>query len=210
MSTAKARFSAFTSLAQADLVPYAQNIVDTMQSNPTYEPFSGDVILVSDSVRDFAASLANMRTGDKATTILKNQRKSTLLGAMRNLGTKLTLAANGDPYFITNAGYDTYNERQNHLNPINTPIITLAQSTGIRGQLLLEIDAQNVSPGVREHAVETSIDDGATWQNGRYVSKLRTTLTNLPSSLNMSVRIRAIGTRNRVSDYSRVVICGVL
>jgi len=205
MGAFKVRLTAFTTLKQTELANYAQGIIDNMNQNPTYADFQVKVTQLMEDLSAFTVAMANVRTlGGQNSVNIKDRTKETLLTAMRDIGNGLSLVATM-PEFVTGAGFDTYRQRSNNVAAMLTPALLTAVTTGVAGQLLVEIEPATVSKGTLQYIVEYRVDPESNWMLAYATNYRRFTISGLPASVTLQVRVRASGTRNRMSAWSSVV-----
>jgi hypothetical protein len=194
------RRGCYTSLKQNDLAIFTENVVKLTYLKKEYE-------LVRTNVEDMKrkydlfkdsliASLSDGNLAEKKKVAYKN-----LLAALHKLADGLDYFSNGDVSYIESAGMEVQRVskgvRNNTDKVLATPqIVGVLVSNTVPGEI--EIDLTKVE-GANNYGFEYS-ENGETWTNGQYSSSVSATL-KLPSRKDLWVRARAIGTRDRKSEF---------
>jgi hypothetical protein len=200
----------FTDSNQEGVAIFAEN-VSVKCVGGQYKAVANEVANVSSLSSTFRGALTDASGGDKAKGIIAKTIFAQLVTALKTLATMLELQPEASELYYVEAGFNVVEEKKVSYNrtQIVTPLILKSMSTGIKGQLRMELDEIKES-GFRKFSLEFSTDQGATWQNGKYTGRRKFVYSDLPSTSDLMVRARAIGTHDRVSPWSTVVTAAVL
>jgi hypothetical protein len=193
------RRGCFTALKQNDLAIFTENAVNLTYLKKEYDSVkpSVDDLKVKFVIfkTSLLASLSDGNLSEKKKAAYKN-----LIAALHKLADGLDYFSNGDVSYIENAGMQAQRARQNTRSNDKTltppQILGVLVSNTVPGEV--EIDFTKVE-GASNYGFEYS-ENGETWVNGQYSSSTTATI-KLPSRKDLMVRVRAIGTRDRVSEY---------
>jgi hypothetical protein len=164
------------------------------------------MVVIADEYR---VALREAVGNDKFKNAVKREKKKQLIKALNLLATHIELVPDLTESYIVGAGFKPRNAAVKRSGGVLAiPTILRASSTGVRGELLMQIELTD-RVGFSQLAFEYSIDQGETWKNGTYSSSFKFTWTQLPSSNEMLIRTRAIGTSKRKSEWSEVVTTAV-
>ena len=198
----------YRTLRQADLMSFAENVLNRTKTNPAYAALGPEVQTLETYLRDYTQLLAKARMGSPEDTLAKEYAKKKLREHLDVVASALESNAANDALFIVNAGFTPRAQSQRFTGPVEPPRNLRASGTGRRGEI--RIGLEDPMPGiVRTHALEFSLDQGASWQNGTYHSKSNFVVTNLPHSPELWIRVCALATRGRKSEWSEPVMVAV-
>jgi hypothetical protein len=210
MRMLKINKSDYKTASQEGLLVKSDNIA-VMCAGPMYDAIRTEHKAVVVATEQYGVALQEAASGDKVKGAIKKEKKATLLSALDVLATVIEWNAQGSEVYFKGTGFKLNDEPKvaNRNASLQAPIILKATSNGTRGELLMLIELATRS-GVRQMGFEYSTDKGATWTNGTYSSSTKFTWDKLPSSSDVMLRTRSIGTYNRKSDWSEVVTAAVL
>jgi hypothetical protein len=194
---------AYNSLINADLSYFSENVVNATFKVKTYEAIAlaADELQMKSEI--FKNALAAAKFNEETSVITKNNAQKALMEALNQV-------ANGLDYFayyqedsvnyIVGASMKAQRGRaakRSTSNELDPPQITgIIPSNIIPGDVLVDITKIE---GASNYGFEYS-EDNEKWINGQYSSVTTATL-KLPSRKDLWVRARAIGTRNRKSEF---------
>ncbi len=201
----------YKKLSQSALSVFALATVNNTKGVSAYKSLAGTVTELEDKATAYAAALQAAELGGRDRVLTKNFAKEEVLHAMDELSNGMDFFCKGSIEFFTKSGLPVQNGAVQHTGELLPPVKFSATATGLPGvvELRYKIDA-NQRSSVNSIGVEWSIDNGVTWQNGKYGStKSKMTLTGMPSRQLVLIKIRCLGTRNRVSEWSAEVAVSV-
>jgi hypothetical protein len=208
LKKARIRKTDYQKGGQDNLAMYAENVV-TKCTDKSFDPVRAFVTPVVEASTVYRKALTDAAGGGRVVVELKNVARENLLTKLDALATNLQSQPNATAAYLMNAGFDLVKERTSNADKVlNKPSIKAAMPTSQKGQLIIEVDKGNTT-GVLQLGYEYTVDQGATWKNGTYSSRSRFLMTNLPSATEIMLRARALGTHEKVSDWSEVFVASV-
>jgi hypothetical protein len=210
MTIVKIIRSEFTRAKRDALATFSENVA-VKTTVGKYGAVAKESELVRRLTMEYRTALTEANGGDKAKTIILNDVQEQLVAALKTLATLIELQPEASELYYVEAGFSVTAEKKssNNKTQLDTPQILKSMSTGIKGELRMEFEEIKDS-GFRKFSLEYSADQGATWQNGTYTGRRKFLYANLPSSADLLLRARAIGTHDRLSPWSAVVSSAVL
>ena len=131
----------------------------------------------------------------------KNRKWDILTDQLSDIAVSVDLLAKGDPDVAIAAGFDLAKEGKS--------ITELAAPTGVS---VVNVDrsgsiklAWNNVVGAINYAIEYASVGETIWQNGTYSTAKNAIMAGLKPGTNIMLRIRALGRRNLVSEWSQEV-----
>jgi hypothetical protein len=202
--------SVYRKTTQEALSLFADN-VGTKCNTKEYDILQPEAANVKVAADDYRVALQDAQSGDKQKIAIKKEKKAILLTFLDVLATNIEWKSDGSEAFVLGTGFGlrATTTTSNRNADLDIPNISRANSTGMRGELAMLIDMPKKS-GFSQLGFEYSTDQGETWHNGTYSSSNKFTWKQLPPAAELKVRARAIGTYNRKSEWSEVVIAAVL
>ena len=190
----------FKRYSDNDLSAFASDIVDNMKDNPVYEAEAARVTAISQTLAIFNQAMAKASDGGRTLKRIRNEKRELLLGEMVLLVTQLSLYADKDSSFFTATGFLLRKTPTRHEGPLPKAVLRYIR----RGVLSGSVDGETDSfpDPVKQIAVEYSMDNGQSWQNGTYSTGKRFTVTGLPTKTDCQLRVCYHGTRQRTGDWS--------
>jgi hypothetical protein len=198
---------AYNTLVNADLSSFSENVVSATFKVKGYEAIALAANELQQKSEIFKNALIAAKFNEELSVITKNNAQKALMEALNQV-------ANGLDYFayyeedsvnyIVGASMKAQRGRaakrpmSNELNP--PQISGIIPSNMVPGDV--EVDITKIE-GASNYGFEYS-EDGEKWINGQYSSATTVTL-KLPSRKDLWVRARAIGTRNRKSEFGAAV-----
>jgi hypothetical protein len=197
----------YTSRKQNDLAIFTENVVNLTFNVKEYHQIKSsadDLKMKFDIFKPLLLASILVSNVSEKRIAFKN-----LMAALHKLADGLDYYSNGDVTYIENAGMEAQPVRATpriNSKMLNIPqIVGILVSNTVPGEL--EIDLTKVE-GARNYGFEYS-ENGETWINGQYSSSTNAKI-QLPSRKDLWVRARAIGTRDRKSDFCAPVKAFVL
>jgi hypothetical protein len=203
---------AFNKRINAALLDYAKFVIMATYQQPMYDTIQIALVDLEQKTAHFENALYAAKFSDELAVTKKNTAQSEVLEALNQVANGLDFfacyQADGVAY-ILNAGMKTHQMRAK----------SLPKSTYLAAPMIQNILPSNIIPGEITIVVSKVIgaknfgfeysEDEVNWTNGLYSSKKSSTL-KLPSRKDLYIRVRAIGTRNRNSEFSAPVRTFVL
>jgi hypothetical protein len=209
MRNLKIRKSDYQSASQEQLSIFSDNIA-LKGTSKNYQSIAPQFEVVRDAATNFRNALNDAVTRDQVKIAIKNEKKALLINALNVLVFMIETHPEVSLVFILEAGFQVRAEAvtSNRNAELGAPLILRAESTGVRGELRLEAEIADKT-SVTQVIYEYSADQGQTWQNGKYTKGKSFVMSQLPSINNLMIRSRATGTRERVSQWSPVLVADV-
>jgi hypothetical protein len=200
----------YKSATQEGLFVKSDNIA-VMCADPMYDAVRTEHKAVVVASEQYGVALQEAVSGDKVKGAIKREKKATLLAALDVLATVIEWNAQGSEVYFKGTGFNLNDEPRvaNRNASLATPTILRASSNGIRGELQIVIELDSKS-GMKQMGFEYSTNKGETWTNGTYSGSTKFIWDKLPSSSEVMLRTRAIGSFNRKSEWSEIVTAAVL
>jgi hypothetical protein len=195
--------------AQQDELSIIADNIGVLCAEKSYESVSTESRAMVVCADEYRVALREAEGNDKFKNAVKKEKKKQLIKALNLLATVIEMTPDLTESYIIGAGFTPRSATTRKSNGVlGIPTILRASSTGVRGELLMQIELTD-RQGFSQLAFEYSIDKGETWKNGMYSGSMKFTWTQLPSSYEMLIRTRTIGTRKRKSEWSEVVTTAV-
>jgi hypothetical protein len=200
----------FTSLKQNDLSVFGKDVVKFTLDKKEYEAIRPAVLEMNGKLEIFQDALTSSKFRDQLAMLAKKEAQKDLITAMHKVANLLDYNANGNVSYILGAGFKAQELRSG---------ARATKKDGLMAPQILGIVVTNAMPGeitvdltkvvgANNYGFEYS-EDGETWKNGQYSSSTNPTI-KLPSRKELWLRARAIGTRDRVSEFGEAVKTFVL
>jgi hypothetical protein len=178
-----------------------------MEGKKEYQSLSSQIAALSANTTALNLALIAVKSGDNT----KTPEKDVLLGKVKKdldkIADGLDAMADDDTMLIFNAGFSCQTASRRILTKITgVPVIENLKSTGTQGEVAIKMQKLE---GLRHFAFEHSSDNGVTWKNGQYSSRLTTVLTVDPHS-EIMVRAYALGAGDFKSNASETLVCRCL
>lgn len=195
----------FKTLSDPESLAFALNMHTRMNGNPKFASIQTPLLdtELPEALKRFEQLLHESADGSK-TKIL--ERKATRLD-VQNLviktATHVGIISNGNLALIQEAGFNLRNQ------VIRRFTAGIDQVTGLRAKQGRQpgeaIVTYNPVAGAHMYAIEWSLDNGLTWQNGVYSSARRASVTGLPVRQDILFRVYALGAQQRKGAVSGTV-----
>ena len=200
----------FSRIRQADLAPYAANIVQSTRDNPVYAP-AKDIITELDALQQqYTAALTAAQDGGRTAIANKDAIKDRLLNQLRKAAGAIEELAKGDVSLIVAAGFGLRAmSMRTTVNSLRPPTVVSLSSTGHDGEVRVVLEDEMPSI-VATHVYEYSLDGGNVWQNSTYNSRRTFVIKNLPPGRNLLLRFRTIGLDELTSEWGKPVSVSVM
>ncbi len=190
----------FKRLLDAELLKFAREVVSLMKGNAKYTDEQSQVTAVEAQIEVFQVASTKAADGTTAFINDSNTQREDLLAKLVVLAKLLEVHTTEGQAFFTEAGFVVRQKPVKSDAPLRMPVIEDVlrdvKSGSIRGML------KDFPKGVRQIAVEFSEDNGITWRNGTYSTGKRFKLEGLVPRQDYLVRVRYVGTFQRMSDWS--------
>jgi len=200
---------AYKTLTQTALVSFADNVYKRMSSRPEYQMYSADITLLNQQLTQYADALSKAVNRGTDNVILKEEAKTALMQTLDRITDQLNLHHTGQESWGTNAGMEVMREPISSNSDLQPPGNLQVLSRGIRGEAILTFKLMEPSR-VINNALEYSLDQGNSWQNGTYSSASVIKMKGLPSRQVVLFRVRSLGTYQRASAWTESVEAFVL
>jgi len=153
-----------------------------------------DLTTLDEAFRDAIAAA----TGDPQDTAVKKTAREALLDGLRKDANYVQTQSSHSVETLLSSGY-TATSTNHAQTPLTPPVIQELSNAGTTKLLLRLVPVANA----RSYHVQSSLDDGKTWQEGLISTQARRImLTGLTPGTMYRVRVRAIGGSTGCSDWT--------
>jgi len=185
-----------SSLSEAGLAQFAQNVLTRMKDNPKFAAIKPllDTDL-KDATEQYNTALQEAADRSRVKVAEKRLAQQRLLDVLETVAAHLNIIANNNEATVLEAGFRVRPRSQRSDADLDAVTGLSAQSTA-PGQVALRF---NRVPLARMYAVEWRTDDDPNWHNNTYTTARRAMLHNLTSRRDILVRVCALGSQQRMS-----------
>jgi hypothetical protein len=210
MYLAKVKKSQYQNLINDKLEDFGSKVIERCVGK-TYESVNPEAKALDAEILIFRTLLAEAAIGGRPKVYAKDEQQKVVKQAFNTLVNALEKAPEVSVQYLLDLGFELRLARStsNKGVELQKPTIASAKSTGEKGELRMEVEVQK-GGGFLNMAFEHSVDKGETWVNGTYSSAVGFNWKKLPSSQELMLRCRSLGTNQRKSEWSDVVIASVL
>ena len=193
----------FQRLKQGDLVTFANNVYQKMLVGKQYDPLRKDVELLKQNTNSYEAALAASIDGGKALTAAKKAAMTIVLNQLSVIASGVDALAKGDEVFILNAGF-AVRAMPTRVEILLPPTDFMAQKSTIIGWVALK---WKPVIGAKGYTVEKRVksDENPLWETAVFSTSVSTNIKNLPLETYVEFRVRAVGTKDLMSDWSPTI-----
>ena len=198
----KVKRSAFKTLRQGGLVAFVSNVINRMSERPEYAAFTAKVQVLKQQKDAYIAALADSAQGGSDRIITRREAQAALMLTLNQLAEDLDYNHTGPESWVSNAGFSAVDVRTGtRLGSMQPPANIRAIPQTVSGELELRYELPDPK-AVRNTGLEFSTDNGETWTNGTYSSGSVMKVKGLPARQAVIIRLRSIGTLQRMSGWS--------
>jgi len=196
--------SYYRDLTQSKFANFLIDIVDHTDGNVKYSDLESTIAKLKLKSEAYSNALVAAQQGGKDRVLLKNIAKKEAMHAINHFADGMDFYADGNVSFFTESNLPLQHYPVKHTGDFLPPSTIAGKPTEVSGQVILTFEIPAAQKKVTNNVgVEWSIDNGVTWNNGQYPSKkTRMVVNGLPSLHKVMIRLRCLGTRNRVSKWS--------
>jgi len=207
----KVLISFYKRMRQGDLPPFVRSVLLKMENNPTYADLTQVLTQLKTNLATFENALAAAEDGGRQKTADKDLAKEAIYTTLDELSDGIEFFGKKDlPYFI-GTGMPLQSKSSHHSDmPLLVPIDFTAKSNGQPGgiEVSYKLDPSQ-KKAIKMVGFEWSLDQ-ENWHNGDYSSKRKFTVANKPSNQKVFVKIRAIASDGKKSEWTEPVQTSVL
>lgn len=196
--------SYYRKLTQSKFSDFLKNIVDHTDGNVKYEELNPAITKLKLKSEAYTNALVAAQQGGKDRVLIKKIAMQEAMHAVNHFCDGMDFYADGNISFFTESNLPLQHYPVRHTDMLLPPSDISGKPTEVNGQVIITFDIPESQKNVTNNVgVEWSIDNGVTWNNGQYPSqKTRMVVNGLPSLHKVMIRLRCLGTRNRVSNWS--------
>ncbi len=193
---------AFKSLSQSEIIVFATNVFSKMSSDPQFAFLKPDVDALDTVTKVYSDALSAASTKDSMLVLIKNTKLVELQDKLSELAAKVNEFAKGDKVIVKASGFD-YIKDPKSLSELATPTgLEVDKVLKQSGKVKLSWDKVD---GIINYVVEMRIKGEETWMTSAFPSARTVIIKDLKPGTNVEFRVRALGTRNLMSDWSQIV-----
>ena len=203
MPTTKATTS-FSGYKDGDLGSTAQYIHDEMTANAaTFATPTVTMAALATLISDYSTKLATKASRAKADVVAFNDSRAALETALGRLGSYVNDVAQGDAAIVTQSGFPSYSSAHPALTgPPAAPTDLRLSRGGASGSVLARYKTQT-QPSTNEVQINTgNPDTPADWQTKGIFKGLKAEITGLTPGIRVWVRVRTVGLKGLMGDWS--------
>ncbi|MBL9113447.1 MAG: hypothetical protein JNJ83_00455 [Verrucomicrobiaceae bacterium] len=194
----------FGDYTEASLSPVSRAIHTALTANAaTFGTLPVTLVALDALIDDYDTKLAAKADKSKSSTVAFRVARENLEEALNKLGNHVNNVAEGDPVIVTESGFPSYNT--NHTpdeNPPAAPTNVRLSYGKVTGTLVVRYKTDR-SPSMNEIQLCTGDPmNEAAWQGVGFFQGGRAQLSDLTAGAIVWVRIRTLGLKNTVSDWS--------
>ena len=120
----------------AQLITDTENIITSMTNNPAYPSPTPALTVITAAKNGFATAVANTVNGGTTLTLIKNEKRATLVALMRELAIYVHMACKGSLGNLQTSGFPTWKPTRTPVGQLPAPAAPVL-SLGVRsGQLV--------------------------------------------------------------------------
>ena len=188
----------FAKLSDSELDAFTENVVAKLTGNGTFPTPPVPAAALELLNTEFTEAMANAAGGGKANTIIKDQKREVLVGALRQDALYVQAHSANDPATILGSGFNVSSTNRTSV-PLDAPQIEQIEN-GASTTLVVKVTPIRNAKG---YDVQYSADNGTTWVFGPSAPKSRPiTVPGLTPGTTYMIRLRAVGGATGVSDWS--------
>lgn len=190
----------FVKLSDALLVTFCYSILAMLTGNayfPTTNPTLAAVSLLLD---DFVAALSKAADGGKTLTILKNNKRTSLLNAMRLLASSVEDTANNDPAMLISSGFKINTGARNNWPLPFVPLILSIADGSYFGSFILKIAKADYAIMYELRFTYDEFGPDARWISVPPQTATTFEVRDLESGKKIWIQVRSINTKG-VSEW---------
>ena len=204
--------SYYRDLPQSGFSIFLMDLVKNTDGNAKYEELDPAITKLKLKSEIYTNALVAAQQGGKDRVLIKNIAKQEAMHAVNHFCDGMDFYADGNISFFTESNLPLQHFPVRHTDMLLPPTEISGKPTEVSGQVLIFFEIPAPQKTVTNNVgVEWSIDNGVTWNNGQYPSqKTRMIVNGLPSLHKVMIRLRCLGTRNRVSNWSAPIEVNVV
>ena len=183
----------FNALKEDELDTVGQSIINKMTGNPNFTSPIPPLADVQTALDEFMAAMADLGAG-KGSTIIKDQKKTTLLDLLTKLATYVQLNCQDDAAIIESSGFKI-KQAKTPIGPLPKPVLKV--EAGGPGQVKLTATSVGANSYQFEYTLAPATTS-STWQVNAS-TKSKTVVNGLTSGKQYTFRVAGVGT-----DPSRI------
>jgi hypothetical protein len=195
-------YRGFKNLPQADSIVFAKNVVQKMTANPLFAAFKAYIDALELIRKAFSDALITANNKDPVLIILKNQKRKEMDEQLDDVAELVNSLAKGDKAVILASGFDfiaEYKTITELLAPTGFKVTNVPDQPGkVKG-------SWDEVKGTNTYALEMRIKGTEIWEGCAFPSARSVVIKDLKLGSNVEFRVRALGTRGLMSDWSIIV-----
>jgi hypothetical protein len=191
----------FKTKPQAEIILFTANVIQKMDGNPDYLVHQEKINALKPISLAFREAFAAASNNDELLNMVKDRKHLDLLKQLEIMAVDVDDIAKGDKEYIVGAGFEVRKEAQ-ALTQLPTPTGFKAFNHEDNGSITLKWDKV---PNRLNYAVEMRIVGEQTWQTVALPTLNTCTINGLTRGLHVEFRVRAAGTKNITSSFTRVI-----
>ena len=192
---------AFKSLPQSEILVFANTVFQKMTDDIQFVAFKASVDAMELVRKAYSDALTAASTKDPVLTILKNNKRKELDEQLDDLADFVNTLAKGDKAIVLASGYNFIAEAKQITELLAPTGLKVANVQDQPGKVKV---SWNEVKGTINYVVEMRVKGEEAWVSCAFSSARSVVLKDLKLGANIEFRVRALGTRNLMSDWSIV------
>ena len=192
---------AFKTYTQGVLFNFTDKVIQNMNSDAQFTSLKPQVDEMSLRFAEYKTIANDVNALGPLSTRAKADKKETFMHQLTIVARRVDELADGNESVLLAAGFEVRTAAK--------AIDSVEPPTNFTVEKSLRPNAVEVSwthaEGRHNYALERRIEGAELWQNGNYPTGKKITLTNLESGAIMEFRIRTVGRRDLLSDWTQPV-----
>ncbi len=192
----------FKRYGQAELAQFANNVINSMTKDAQFITLKPFVDELSADYQAFTTAVTNAIYGGTLLVREKNRKMADLHAELETVAFQIEALANGNEDVIEASGYEMRvpNKPITELvPPVDVSVMNISDKSGA-----VKL-SWKPTPGAVTYGIERLTLGETDWQNGDYITASSTVITDLKPDSQITLHVRAIGTKGKKSGWSQEV-----
>lgn len=190
------KFGTFAAISE-----YCHFIISKTDGVVRYKDLKNQIDKIKPLLAAYDTAILAASDGGKLLTQVKRTAKVDLLNAMEILAALTKGFSDGDPTYVTDAGFQLRQKAVHSKQPLPQPDWVYLKRGILSGTV--EGLIQNLPPGVKELGIKYSYDGWVNEHNGTYSTGKKFVLAGLEVRKEVEVKVIYLGTYQRKSNESK-------
>lgn len=131
----KAAIGFLSTASDAELIARTQDVLVGMTGNTNFATPTPTLAMIKTALDAFSTALAEAANGGRQLTAVKNAKRAELVSLMKQLGSYLTTASNGDIAILLSSAFPTQKAARSPIGPVATPEAPKLSHGAVTGEI---------------------------------------------------------------------------